>query len=82
MRPRGANRRPRDQPNANWIYDYILQPPAGYSRCCDGFATRPPEPSRISATLLCSLVLRLEERACFEGRSLSNLIAHILEGAA
>ena len=39
------------------------------------------KPSRISATLPWSLVQRLEERACYEGRSLSNLIAHILEGA-
>ena len=39
------------------------------------------KPSRISATLPWSLVQRLEERAAYEGRSLSNLIAHILEGA-
>jgi len=39
------------------------------------------KPPRISATLPWSLVQRLEERACYEGRSLSNLIAHILEGA-
>jgi hypothetical protein len=37
--------------------------------------------SWVSATLPWSLVQRLEERACFEGRSLSNLIARILEGA-
>jgi hypothetical protein len=39
------------------------------------------KPSRISATLPWHLVQRLEERAAYEGRSLSNLIAHILEGA-
>jgi hypothetical protein len=39
------------------------------------------KPSRISASLPWSLVQRLEERAAYEGRSLSNLIAHILEGA-
>ncbi len=39
------------------------------------------KPSRISATLPWHLVHRLEERAAYEGRSLSNLIAHILEGA-
>ena len=39
------------------------------------------KPSRISATLPWSLVQRLEERACYEGRSLSNLIVHSLEGA-
>jgi hypothetical protein len=39
------------------------------------------KPSRISATLPWHLVHRLEERAAYEGRSLSNLIAHLLEGA-
>jgi hypothetical protein len=39
------------------------------------------KPSRISATLPWHLVHRLEELAAYEGRSLSNLIAHLLEGA-
>jgi hypothetical protein len=39
------------------------------------------KPSRISATLPWHLVHRLEERAAYEGRSLSNLIAHLLEEA-
>ena len=34
----------------------------------------------VRATLPWSLVQKLEERTCFEGRSLSNLIARILEG--
>ncbi len=38
------------------------------------------KPSRISATLPWHLVHRLEQRAAYEGRSLSNLIAHLLEG--
>ena len=38
------------------------------------------KPSRISATLLWHLDHRLEERAAYEGRSLSNLTAHLLEG--
>ena len=35
--------------------------------------------SRISATLPWSLVQRLEERAAYDGRSMSNLIAYLLE---
>ena len=38
-------------------------------------------PQRISATLSWHLHQRLQERADYEGRSLSNLIAHLLEGA-
>jgi hypothetical protein len=40
------------------------------------------KPTRISATLPWGLAQRLQERADVEGRSLSNLIAHLLEGAA
>ena len=36
---------------------------------------------RICATMSWHLVHRLEERAAYEGRSLSNLIAHLLEAA-
>jgi hypothetical protein len=39
------------------------------------------KPQRVTATLPWHLVHRLEERAAYEGRSLSNLIAHLLEGA-
>lgn len=39
-------------------------------------------PTRISATLSWGLAQRLQRRADEEGRSLSNLIAHLLEGAA
>ena len=37
------------------------------------------KPSRISATLPWHLVQRLEERAAYDGRSMSNLIAYLLE---
>ena len=39
-------------------------------------------PVRISATLNWQLHQRLQDRADLEGRSLSNLIAHLLELAA
>jgi hypothetical protein len=37
------------------------------------------KPQRVTATLPWHLVQHLQERADFEGRSLSNLIAHLLE---
>lgn len=37
---------------------------------------------RVTATLPWHLVQRLEERSAWEGRSLSGLIAFLLEGAA
>jgi hypothetical protein len=37
------------------------------------------KPQRICATVPWHVVHRLEERAAYEGRSLSNLIAHLLE---
>ncbi len=39
------------------------------------------KPQRVTATLPWHLLHRLEERAAYEGRSLSNLIAFLLEGA-
>ncbi|MEB3173439.1 MAG: hypothetical protein VKL97_06195 [Cyanobacteriota bacterium] len=39
------------------------------------------KPQRVTATLPWHLVHRLEERAAYEGRSLSNLIAFLLEAA-
>jgi hypothetical protein len=38
-------------------------------------------PQRVTATLPWHLVQHLQERADFEGRSLSNLIAHLLEAS-
>jgi predicted HicB family RNase H-like nuclease len=39
------------------------------------------KPQRLSVTVSWSLHQRLEERASYEGRSLSNLVAHLLEAA-
>jgi hypothetical protein len=39
-------------------------------------------PQRVTATLPWHLVQNLQKRADYEGRSLSNLVAHLLEGAA
>jgi hypothetical protein len=39
------------------------------------------KPQRLTATVPWHVVQRLQERADFEGRSLSNLVAHLLEGA-
>ena len=39
------------------------------------------KPQRVTSTLPWHLVQRLQERADYEGRSLSNLIAHMLEAA-
>ena len=39
------------------------------------------KPQRLTATLPWHVVQRLQERADVEGRSLSNLVAHLLEGA-
>ncbi|NQW37835.1 MAG: hypothetical protein HQ469_01335 [Cyanobacteria bacterium] len=38
-------------------------------------------PQRISATLLWYVLQRLQQQADFDGRTLSNLIAHLLEKA-
>jgi hypothetical protein len=40
------------------------------------------KPQRVTATLPWHLVQTLQKRADYEGRSLSNLVAHLLEGAA
>ncbi len=37
------------------------------------------KPQRVTATLPWHLVQRLEERAAYDGRSMSNLIAYLLE---
>ena len=39
------------------------------------------KPQRVTATLPWHLVQNLQQRADFEGRSLSNLIAHLLEAS-
>jgi hypothetical protein len=40
------------------------------------------KPTRITTTLNWSLHQRLQQRADYEGRSLSNLVAHLLESAS
>lgn len=52
-----------------------------------GSAVSPAEllrrkPQRVTATMSWHLHQRLQERADYEGRSLSNLVAHLLEAAA
>ena len=39
------------------------------------------KPQRLRTTVSCQTAQRLQERADYEGRSLSNLIAHLLESA-
>jgi hypothetical protein len=39
------------------------------------------KPQRVTATLPWHLVQTLQKRADYEGRSLSNLVAHLLEAA-
>jgi hypothetical protein len=39
-------------------------------------------PQRVTATLPWHLVQTLQKRADYEGRSLSNLVSHLLEAAA
>ena len=52
---------------------------AGVAVPASEFARRKPSRGRISATLPWHLVQRLEERAAYDGRSMSNLIAYLLE---
>jgi hypothetical protein len=53
--------------------------PSSYSVAPAEIARRKPQ--RVTATLPWHLVQNLQQRADFEGRSLSNLIAHLLEAA-
>ena len=39
------------------------------------------KPMRLTATVPWHVVQTLQQRADYEGRSLSNLVAHLLEGA-
>jgi len=57
------------------------QPPAGMQGFVPALELARRKPQRVTATLPWHLVHRLEERASYEGRSLSNLIAHLLEVA-
>ena len=55
--------------------------PAGASASAARMDLLRRRPQRVTATLPWHLVQHLQERADFEGRSLSNLIAHLLEAA-
>jgi hypothetical protein len=57
------------------------QPPAGLQGFVPALELARRKPQRVTATLPWHVVHRLEERASYEGRSLSNLIAHLLEVA-
>jgi hypothetical protein len=57
------------------------QPPSGLRGFVPASELLRRKPQRVTATLPWHLVHRLEERAAYEGRSLSNLIAFLLEGA-
>jgi predicted DNA binding CopG/RHH family protein len=57
------------------------QPPSGLQGFVPAMELLRRKPQRVTATLPWHLVHRLEERAAYEGRSLSNLIAFLLEEA-
>ena len=57
------------------------QPQAGSQAFVPALELSRRKPQRVTATLPWHLVHMLEERASYEGRSLSNLIAHLLEEA-
>jgi hypothetical protein len=57
----------------------FAQPQAGWQGFVPASELLRRKPSRISATLPWHLVQRLEERAAYDGRSMSNLIAYLLE---
>ena len=58
------------------------QPPSGLRGFVPASELLRRKPQRVTATLPWHLVQNLQQRADFEGRSLSNLIAHLLEAAA
>jgi hypothetical protein len=55
------------------------QPPSGLRGFVPASELLRRKPQRVTATLPWQLVQDLQQRADFEGRSLSNLIAHLLE---
>jgi hypothetical protein len=57
------------------------QPPSGLRGFVPASELLRRKPQRVTATLPWHLVQNLQQRADFEGRSLSNLIAHLLEAA-
>ena len=73
--------RSRDQPTCDELMttSYRRQQPSSASAARMDLLQRRPQ--RVTATLPWHLVQHLQERADFEGRSLSNLIAHLLEAS-
>jgi hypothetical protein len=57
------------------------QPPSGLRGFVPASELLRRKPQRVTATLPWQLVQDLQQRADFEGRSLSNLIAHLLEAS-
>jgi hypothetical protein len=57
------------------------QPPSGLRGFVPASELLRRKPQRVTATLPWHLVQNLQQRADFEGRSLSNLIAHLLEAS-
>jgi hypothetical protein len=81
VRPRSANCRPRDQPTCDGLMNSFSQPRGGAAVAASAADLMRRKPTRVCATLSWALHQRLQDRADYEGRSLSNLIAHLLEGA-
>ncbi len=57
------------------------QPPSGLRGFVPASELLRRKPQRVTATLPWHLVQTLQKRADYEGRSLSNLVAHLLEAA-
>jgi hypothetical protein len=61
----------------------LLSPlPPAFAKPLTGVDYLRRKPTRITTTLSWHLHQRLQQRADFEGRSLSNLVAHLLESAS
>ncbi len=76
-----APSRPVTSPTVIELMTAFSQPFTGPAAAVPASELLRRKPQRVTATLPWHLVHRLEERASYEGRSLSNLIAHLLEVA-
>ena len=81
VRQRSANCLTRYQSTCDELMTAFSQPFTGPAAAVPASELLRRKPQRVTATLPWHLVHRLEERASYEGRSLSNLIAHLLEVA-
>jgi len=61
---------------------FVYPAPTGLSSPAAPLALLQRKPQRVTATINWQLHQRLQARADLEGRSLSNLIAHLLELSA